>query len=433
MTTTSNRGTHWRAALAVGAILGASVLLPAHAPAAEPKKEDKKAPQVSDALRKPMAEASKAYQAKDWPTVIAKTNEAAANPKKQPYDQHVIDDWQGHAYWFTSDWLQSAAHLEATISDGFLTPDERKARLTIIMQAYYNAAVQTKDTDQAATNSNFGKSVAAGKQALEAGAGFDVADVAMRAAYFSDDYKTAAQLGQQVVDGKMQKGEKPTADEFDMLRSAYYNGKDDKGVFNAFKSSLTYYPSAKLWDELLGGVLAMNASRSPTTELQLYRLMLEANVMKRSNDFSEFADSAMRSGSPGEAKTILEKGFADNVFTDAVKAENKKLLQSATIKATADQASLATEKPPATGQQAHALGYAYFGYKQYDKAVELLSKALDLGHLKNEADTRLLLGISQLKAGHQDEALKTFQTVKGDESLEQIAQLWPLAVAKTGT
>jgi tetratricopeptide (TPR) repeat protein len=429
MTTTSNRAIHWRAALALGALLGATVLVPTHAPAAEPKKEQKQQ-QPSDALRKQLTEAQKSREAKNWQDVIAKTNEAAANPKKQPYDQHIIDEWQGLAYANLGDWADAGQHFEATITDGLLLDEQKQERLKLLTQCFYNAGIKARD-DKALSAGYLDKAIRYGTQALEGGAPTETGTMVVNSAYLKEDYKTVAKLEQQLVDAQVAKGEAPSAEQLDMLRSAYYKLKDDQGLYSAFKTTLAYHPTPDMWEQVLG-VLATNASRNTTSELQLFRLMLEANVLKRSNDYTEFADSALRSGSPGEAKAVLEKGFADNVFTDTVKTENKKLLQSATVKAAADQATLDKEVPT-TGQQAYGLGYAYFGYKQYDKAVAQLSKAVAQGGLKNEADARLLLGIAQLKAGHQDDALKTFQTVKGDESLRQIAQLWPYTVVKTGT
>jgi hypothetical protein len=42
-----------------------------------------------------------------------------------------------------------------------------------------------------------------------------------------------------------------------------------------------------------------------------------------------------------------------------------------------------------------------------------------------------MLGIAQLKAGHKDDASKTFKAVKGEAALERLANLWNLR-AKQG-
>ena len=55
-----------------------------------------------------------------------------------------------------------------------------------------------------------------------------------------------------------------------------------------------------------------------------------------------------------------------------------------------------------------------------------LGKAVTKGGLRNTPDVQLLLGIAQLKGGHKDDAVKTFKTVKGDPTLERLANLWTL-------
>ncbi|TLY68517.1 MAG: hypothetical protein E6K45_03245 [Gammaproteobacteria bacterium] len=143
------------------------------------------------------------------------------------------------------------------------------------------------------------------------------------------------------------------------------------------------------------------------------------------------AQLALEAGSPGEAQRILEKGIAKGVFADQrAKQKNERLLESAKKAAATDRASLpriAKEADAAaTGAKNVGLGLAYFGYGEYDKAVEEISKGLTKGGLRSEGEARLLLGISQLKAGHKEDAGKTFHAVKGDPSLERLANLWTL-------
>jgi tetratricopeptide (TPR) repeat protein len=143
------------------------------------------------------------------------------------------------------------------------------------------------------------------------------------------------------------------------------------------------------------------------------------------------AQLALETGSPGEAQRILEKGFAKGVFTEQrVKDRNQRLLESAKKAAATDQASLPkiereAESAP-NGAKFVGLGVAYFGYGQYDKAADALTKGLSKGSVKNEAQARLLLGIAQLKAGHKEDAVKSFHAVKGDPALERLASLWNL-------
>jgi TolA-binding protein len=128
---------------------------------------------------------------------------------------------------------------------------------------------------------------------------------------------------------------------------------------------------------------------------------------------------------------VLEKGMQKDVFTDKLtKDRNQRLLENAKKAASTDQASLPRLEKEAdaapTGVKNVGVGLAYLGYGQYDKAADEFSKGLGKGGVKDEAQARLLLGIAQLKAGHKDDAVKTFKAVKGDPALERLANLWSL-------
>jgi tetratricopeptide (TPR) repeat protein len=437
MSITANSTPRWKAALALGALLATAALLPLHAQAADQKKDQKEQPKTSPALSKPLTTAQTALKDKKWQDALTALKEADANSKKTPYDQHVIDQMTGQASAGVNDWAEVGKRFEAVTKDGFGSPQENQQWLMFATEGYYNAAMTKRSTDKAAADSYLDKTIEIGKKAIEGSASNEVYGVVASAAYVKDDFKDTREVEEKLIKAQIQKGESPTKDNLDLWRSACSKLKDDACLFEAFKVSLTYHPDAELWDQMLGAVIAPQTARDPAAELQRFRLMLETNTLRRAGDYNEFADNAMKSGSPGEAKSILEKGFANDVFTDPqTKAENKKMLTSATTKAAADQASLETlareVQTSPTGQKLYALGFAYYGYQQYDKAAEYLGQALAKGGVKNEADVRLLLGIAQLKSGHRDQALQTFQQVRGNTALEQIAQLWPLAT-KTGT
>jgi uncharacterized protein HemY len=155
------------------------------------------------------------------------------------------------------------------------------------------------------------------------------------------------------------------------------------------------------------------------------------DVLDHADQYTEMAQLAIEAGSPGEAVQILDKGFAKNVFGDQrEKDRNQRLLESAKKQAAADQASLAREEQDAdkatSGEKNIALGVAYLGYQQYDKAADALKKGIMKGGIKNETEARLLLGIAQLKSGHKDEASQSFKQVMGDKTLERLANLWTL-------
>jgi tetratricopeptide (TPR) repeat protein len=193
---------------------------------------------------------------------------------------------------------------------------------------------------------------------------------------------------------------------------------------------VAYYPQPDYWSQLLYSLRSQTSSNDANL-LQTYRLMAEVDVLKTPQDYNEMAQLALEAGSPGEAASVLEKGMQKNVFTDKLtKDRNARLLENAKKAAATDQASLPRLEKEAdaasTGQKNVGVGIAYLGYGQYDKAADELSKGLTKGSVKDEAQTRLLLGIAQLKAGHKDDAVKSFKAVKGDPALERLANLWGL-------
>jgi tetratricopeptide (TPR) repeat protein len=191
---------------------------------------------------------------------------------------------------------------------------------------------------------------------------------------------------------------------------------------------VTYYPKPEYWQGLLASL--ERSATGDANKMQVYRLMNDVGVLTHPDDYGEMGSIAMDQGAPAEAQHALENGLQRGVFANDAHAlaRTQRTLESAKKKAAADQANLPTAEKAADaatdGQAAASVGQAYFGYQQYDKASAELSKALTKGGLKNPADTRLLLGIAQLKAGHKDDALKNFRQVKGDPTLERVANLW---------
>jgi hypothetical protein len=199
---------------------------------------------------------------------------------------------------------------------------------------------------------------------------------------------------------------------------------------HALERMVAYYPKPEHWKALLYTIQKDTTGNDANT-LQTYRLMSDVDVLEQPSDFNEAAQLALEAGSPGEAQKFLEKGFANNVFTDQrVKERNTRLLETVKKTAATDQASLPKSEREAdaasSGAKNVGVGLAYLGYGQYDKSADEISKGIAKGGLRNDTEAHLLLGIAQLKGGHKDDAIKTFKSVKGDPQLERLANLWAL-------
>jgi tetratricopeptide (TPR) repeat protein len=396
------------------AVVGATSLVPA---VAADKKEENK---VSKDLAKPLKAAQDALQAKKYPEALAKLKEAESNPKKTPYDEHVINVLAGSAYARTNDYQSAEKAFEAQANDGFTD----QAELPRIIKATAQINYQLK---------NYDKAIEFGNRAIKNGAGDEEINVIVGQSYYlKGDYKGTLKFFEPIVDSDIKAGRTPKDQSLQLIMSSCVKTDDSACTTKALEKLVTYYPKPDYWKDLLYTLQQdRTQTQSDKNTLQLYRLMSEVDVLARADDYTEMAQLAMEQGSPGEAQHILEKGFQKGVFADPrTKDKNQRLLDAAKKAAAADEASLPKiEKDAdaaATGDKDVGVGLAYLGYQQYDKASDLLTKGLTKGGVKSEAEARLLLGIAQLKAGHKDDAVKSFHAVKGDPTLERLANLWSL-------
>jgi tetratricopeptide (TPR) repeat protein len=414
---TMNAKSSLLATLVLGvAVVGASFVPGMPAVAADKKEENK----VSKDLAKPLKAAQDALNAKKYSDAIAKLKEAEANPKKTPYDEHIINALAGAAYARTNNYPEAEKAFEAQVNDGFTDASDLPRIVKAVAQINY----QLK---------NYDKAIEYGNRAVKGGYADEDVDIILGQSYYlKGDWKGTLKFEEGRVDNDIKAGRTPKDQSLQLVLSACVKLDDGDCTTKALEKLVAYYPKPDYWKQLLYTLAqSKGANQSDRATLQLYRLMSEVDVLSRPDDYTEMAQLAIEQGSPGEAQRILEKGFQKGVFPDQrTKDKNQRLLDSAKKAAAADEATLAKSEKDAdaapTGDKDIGVGFAYLGYGQYDKASDLLSKGLSKGGVKSEPEARLLLGIAQLKAGHKDEAVKSFHAVKGDPTLERLANLWSL-------
>jgi tetratricopeptide (TPR) repeat protein len=109
-------------------------------------------PRVSPALAAPLRAAQDALQAKPpkLEEAVAKLKEAEGDPKKTPYDEHVINALAGSAYARLNDYPDAEKAFEAQVGDGFTDTADLPRLLKAVAQINY----QLKNYAQAAEFGN---------------------------------------------------------------------------------------------------------------------------------------------------------------------------------------------------------------------------------------------------------------------------------------
>ncbi|MFZ0502016.1 MAG: tetratricopeptide repeat protein [Steroidobacteraceae bacterium] len=405
------------AALAIGAAVafGASLagITPVLAKAAA-------TPTVSREVGKPLKAAQDALKKGDYTGALQQLDTADALPKKTPYEQYLINEMKGYAYVRTKQYPLAEKAFEAELVSGFTPPDQVKTLTNALAQLSYQGK-------------NYDKAIEYGQQSIDKGfADAQMPTLVAQAYYLKGDWRGVVRFEKSQIAAQEKSGAAPSNESLQLLLSGCLKinpAGDDPCANGALQELVIYHPKPEYWQQLLYSMF--KTVKSDRNLLQTYRLADEVQVLKRPEDFTDFAQLAIEAGSPGEAEQVIQQGMQANIFPDSrTKGKAQRLLVDAQKAAKRDEQTLDKSAQQAasasTGNQDVGLGLAYFGYQQYDKAVQALQQGISKGGLKDPQSAYLLLGIAQYKAGNKTAALQSFKSVKGDPTLEHLATLWSL-------
>lgn len=183
------------------------------------------------------------------------------------------------------------------------------------------------------------------------------------------------------------------------------------------------YPSPTSWRTAILTFEPVSGLTGPD-KIDIYRLQRAAGALKGETDFYRYADAALLRGLPGEAKAVLEEGFAANAISRD-KPAFRDLHAAASGKVAADQAGLAGAEKAAlaspAARSAIGTGDAFMSYGDYQKAAALYRAALGKSGVDAGA-ANLRLGIALARSGDTAGATTAFNAVTGPRA--GLAKLW---------
>ena len=374
-------------------------------------------PTVSKGVAKPLKAAQDAMTAKNYDEAISKIKEVQSQPgEKTAYDNFAMDILLFQAYNQKHDMASAVPVLAAAAQSQYATSDQKKVWLKNIALYYF----QEKD---------YNKALDAANEAVKTGLNdSEMLNLIAKSQYLLGKYKEAAATMQEVVN----KQEKPDEESLKLLWQFDLKANDQAGAARTVEKLVAYYPKPEYWANALASLVNAD-TKDAHLQLNVYRLMNDVGVLKRGGDFAEMADIALDEGYPGETQSVLQKAFAENVFTEQRdKDRYQHLLDGAKQRAAIDLAALpkteqdATNAP--TGDRLVQVGAAYLSYGQTDKAVAAISKGIAKGSLKYPEEANLLLGIAQLRSHNAAEAQRAFEKVgaSSNTGYARLGKLWAL-------
>jgi hypothetical protein len=402
---------------AAPAMLGMTAVQAAEkaAPAPEAPKPDTVRPEIFKLIDP--AQIKDLMAAKNYTEVMNRIDQAAAMPNLTPFETFVLNQMRVQVGSASSNNALMLPALEAMIESGRLSPKDK----TNFIEAMGNIYYTSKDFDKAI--------VWFTRYQTETGDAAKVRPQMLRAYFFKNDYATVKTEVLKDVAAAEKAGTAPSSDALALLGNVGIKSKDNALYLQAVEYLVKYYPTEAYWFDLL------NRTRGKPNYNQRFDLdvlrMKQVVVPGRmeADDYSDLAELALLGGFYTEAKNALDKGFAGGQMgTGADAAKHKKLRDQANKGAADDAKNIGSGEAAAAkskdGVGLVNLGYAYVTMGQFDHGLELMNKGIAKGVLKNPEDAKLRLGYAYAMAGRKDEALKTLETVTGNDGRGDLARYW---------
>ena len=203
--------------------------------------------------------------------------------------------------------------------------------------------------------------------------------------------------------------------------------KDEAGYNSTLKMLLQNYPSKAYWAEAIAR-LGRQANFNSRFELDLYRILEVTGNLEDTSEYVDMASLALNVGLPAEAARVVELAFASGKMGQGSAAANHlKLRQQIQVRLAEDDKALpGLEKSAKDANTLASLAEVYTSKQNWSQANAFFGRALAMGGLKREAETRLHAGIVLFRLGQKAEAAKMWDSVQGDATAVEFAQLWKI-------
>jgi hypothetical protein len=372
--------------------------------------------QVRAEVGKPLQAARDLIKAQKYKEALTKLREVDAVPNRTANENFLLEQMRASAASQAGDSAQAIKSMQALIASGRLSETDQARYAGGIASLYY----RDKDYVNAAQWAS---------RAVKA----NPSDRTMRGLmiqsyYLAGDLPAASREALADVQAAERAGQVPPEDRLQLLANIASKSGDRGAYVASIERLVAYYPKREYWADLLQRIESKPGFSNRLT-LDLYRLKVATKTLTSANDVIEMAQLALQEGQAGEAKKLLDEGFASGLLGKSADAERqKRLLALATQRAADAPAALTAAEAEAEaakdGNDLVRIGFAWTSLGQVDKGIALMQKGIAKGGLKRKDDANLHLGIAYLRAGQKAKATQAFKSVSGTDGAADLARLW---------
>lgn len=345
---------------------------------------------------------------------LAKLREADNVHNKTAYESYVIERVRAAAASAAGDNEAAAKAFESLIASGRLSASEKDKFSEGLVGLY----IRAKD---------YNKANAAINRQLKEHDNANLRQLLIQNYYVSGNLTQAEQELRNI-----EKNGKLNEDQLGLLANIQLKKNDKAGYVNTIEKLAASYPKVSYWTDLLNRVVT-KPGYSNRLSIDVYRLKLANNLLKKPSEYVEMAQLALQAKAPAEAIKILDKGYKAGILGVGAEASRHQRLKDLAEKTLAEsQKTQATEEAELRKTNDNdgllAMGYGLVYAGQTDKGLKLMNEAIKGGELRNPEDAKLHLGEALAVAGKKAQAIATFKTVEGKDGTADLARYWIMAI-----
>jgi hypothetical protein len=377
---------------------------------------------VRPEVGKPLQAAQQHLKAQRFKEALASVRQADAVANKTAGEQTLIERMRLSAALGGGDNASAEHAFEALSASNKLPQADQLKIMESLAGSYYRAKDYAKATQWAQ------------RHLREGGTSPSMRQLVLQVQYESGDFASVARTLQAEIAAEERAGRTPAEDRLQLLAYSQQKINDNAGYVGTIEKLVAYHPKQNYWSDLIGRV-QRKPGFSDRYTLDIYRLRLATGNLTGANDFMEMAQLAIQAGYPGEARKIVEQGYASGALGKGPEAARHKRLADLVDKhvaendAAMDQA-LAEATAARGGDALVAVGFNQVTRGKAEEGVKLIEQGIAKGQLKRPDDAQLRLGMAQLRAGQKAKAAATLRGVKGPDGASDIARLWALQIRR---
>ena len=396
-----------RVALALAVVVGSSALSPARA-------QDAVRPEIG----KPLQAASALLKSNKFKDALAKIREVDSVPNKTANETYLIESMRGSAASGAGENDTIIKSFESVIASGKAPAATQLKLIEALAGAYYRAR------DYGATNKW------ASRYLREGGGNQQIRTLLIQSYFQAGDFANSAKESLIDIQADEKAGRTPSEEKLQLLANSYLRQKNTSGYIATIEKLLHYYPKKSLWADVISR-LQRKPGFSDRLGLDVYRMQLATGNLTATNDYMEMAQLALQSGFPGEAKKVVDEGYASGALGKGAEVDRQKRLRDLVEKRVAENqkalASGADEAAANAAKDGNALvnlGYNLFASGQAAKGIALMEAGIKKGELKRPDDAKLHLGTAMIQSGQKSKGAQVLRSVQGTDGTQDLANLW---------